>query len=872
MALQDIQNPNQNSYTARTGGRYIANRLVTHNGQTIAIALGRGVTGAFYFDYSILNSAADADRAKADAQPSKSSSSPGPPSATAETEKLDSQCWLENARTLTFSSEVRVVGEDAVPVYEIPAVDSTDAKVGADRPEQRDMWKSTSLCLMDAAVKTFEVLSDGKYIYLFRQAAAVTPNNTLPNPFMKPEEAGVPPVDGNLLCDRFTLVGSSLNQTLEARYRRSQQKRIPLNDQDTLGVRDINDKFFYEPTYSLRFVSDLVDGRFSVLRAPTVTNDIFRWIFFSYSSRSRQIEYLTTDVASDGLFDLHGQVYYTCDSTTHPDARVFATGPGSCTAIDTAGRRVGDACSKPRIPLVPKGPLAQHSLKISDGLSLCLDKAIDLSDSRFNDGFVLEAWIRPKSFWDDTVESDGGPNEEKSETPQTEASSSLPPADSLFCVLPQSQATGVQLLLNDQLQLILCKADSADALATSHISLKADAWAHIAVTYSGTATRRYMIVVDGATGETAACTLPEGLTPGVLDAFGAQKDKPERQFIGSLDEVRLWSREFHPSTIKERMHKRATGMEQFLEACWHFDEGAGAAAFDASSNHHSLNISRWDGKPLPSDVWDASAAQLVASHGLSRRLLRLPPKVEVCGGLGSTLYNEQVTVTQPASDPKAGSEPPKQMKRSTRVLLSFVARPAADSPSRLGVLDFGLLSDGMLCDTPAVVPLPSLTPPSTPNSSTTIPTALIHIDPQGIEIFGGLVAHDVVQCGSEAPCVFESATGNVALYFRGSSGAFSALNYDISRSILISPESVLSGHEGLYAKSKLRQAKNVTIKTELCPEVPKEVAINLKLIANMSDGSKVTETWRCKSWLFSLCSPVLPREISIFINLQSTSR
>lgn len=855
MALQDTQNPNLNCYNPRNGGRYLATRLVTHNGVTVAIAMGRSEKRAPFFEYSILNPAADADRAKADAQPPKPSASPGLPSTTTEAEKLDSQCWLENAKTLIFSSEVRVVGEDAVPVYEIPAIDGNGAKVGADRHEMRDPWTSTTLCLMDEAIASFEVLSDGKYIYLFRQAVALTPATSLPNPFMKPEAAGMPPADGNLLCDRFTLVGSSLQQTLEARYRRSRQKRIPLNEQDTLGVRDINDKFFYEPTYSLRFIPDLVDGRFSVLRVPTATNEIFRWVFLSYSSRSRQIEYLTTDVAADGLFDLHGQIYYTCDSVTHPGVPVFATAPGSCTAIISSGKREGEACSKPKIPLVPRGPLAQYSLKTEFHASLRLEKPIGLGGGHFQDGFVLEAWIRPKSFWNNTDDSGGTTSEREAKEdgsgkPETGVTS-LPPAGYLACIFPQSEAKGVQLLLNDELQLILCTVDSTESLAKSPMSLKPDTWVHVALTYSGSAGRKYAVVVDGATDESAVYTLPPEMSPGVLDALASSKDRPERHFIGNLDEVRLWNRWSHPSTIKERMHKRATGMEQFLEACWHFDEGAGVTAFDASYNHHRITISTPDGKYPPSDLWETSAAQLVASHGLSRRLLRLPSNIEVCGGLGATLYNEQVTVARPVSETRAGSEAPKQMKRSTRMLLSFVARAldgSSTAPSRLAVFDFGILSDGMLCDTPAVLELPKLIPSSASSpSAINIPTSLLYIDPQGIEVFGGLLAHDVVQCGPESPHAFESATGTVALYYRSGSGTLSALNYDISRTVVISSESVLSGHIGLYAKSKLRHARNVTVRTERCPGVPKELAINLQLDANMSDGSKVTEKWTCKS-------------------------
>ncbi|KAJ4307448.1 hypothetical protein N0V84_012725, partial [Fusarium piperis] len=137
--------------------------------------------------------------------------------------------------------------------------------------DKLNAWLSSSLCLMDPEVTDFQVLSDGRYVYLFRQGASVA--KASPNPYTTDNEAGKPPVDGNLLCERFTLVGTTLSQPLEARYQRSRQKQIPLNDQDTLRAKDIIDNNFYEPTHSLRFVQDLAYGRFAVLRAPTVIND-----------------------------------------------------------------------------------------------------------------------------------------------------------------------------------------------------------------------------------------------------------------------------------------------------------------------------------------------------------------------------------------------------------------------------------------------------------------------------------------------------------------------------------------------------------------------------------------------------------------------
>lgn len=152
MSLQEILAPNLHRYSTQSGGRYLSTRLVSHNGITIAVALGKAAGGSLFFAYSILNAEDEDQAAKAKA------------STTEEADKLDSQCWFENVKVLQFPSEVRVVGEEAVPVYEIPAVDHSNRKVVRERTQKDKInaWLSSSLCLMDPEVTDFQVLSDGR--------------------------------------------------------------------------------------------------------------------------------------------------------------------------------------------------------------------------------------------------------------------------------------------------------------------------------------------------------------------------------------------------------------------------------------------------------------------------------------------------------------------------------------------------------------------------------------------------------------------------------------------------------------------------------------------------------------------------------------
>ncbi|KAG8525628.1 uncharacterized protein KY384_009272 [Bacidia gigantensis] len=828
MSLEALLAPNVHKYAAATNGKYLSTRLLTHNGVTIAFALGRtqgSSSRELFFVYSILN-AADPDTNEPQVPGGdKSKSSSG-------ADKLDSQSWFENVRPLRFSTEIRVVGEEAVPVYQIPAVDRTNHLVNVvHQPQKLDPWLSTSLSLMDEDVTNFEVFSDGRYIYLFRQGRSASAG--FANRLVNAEERSLPPIDGNLLCDRFNLVGSTISRTLEVRYRRSRQKRFPLNEHDTLAVRDINDVPFYEPTFSIRFVRDLVDGRFSVLQTPTMTNDVSRWMIFAFSKRSQQIDCFTTDVANDGLFDIHGQIYYTCESKDHEET--FSNAPGSCAAISKGDR---GSCGQPKQAIVPKAALSERAIALDKetiSTQVRLETPISLSGPALLGGFTLEAWVAPISFW--VVEE----HEVTEDAESTKAKDSeLPPPGSSFCLFSQDaaqQKASPSVFIDDKLRVVLRLSGESPILLTSDQSLKIDEWNHVALTYTSS-TRAYALIVDGIAPLTLPYVLPEDSNPGVLAGLASQVGESKFGFQGQLDEVRLWRHPFHPATIKAKSSSRTTGMEPLLEACWHFDEGTGTKAYDSTRSGHDITILDEVSKERAPEIWVESTAPLVSNFGLTKRTLRLASNVTIRGGLGAGIYHEQVSVSQKtAEDNKEATKP---LKRGARILLCFVASTGDMSPS-IAILDFGLMSDGTLCDSPATLPLPSL-----PLLDTSLKgqvaqrasTALLYVDAQGMETFGGLFAMDAATCTSDCPCVWDSATGTISVFYRSLSGVLSALTYDTSRSVILSALQGMSEGYRVLASSKLRQAVRFDVQTMPCERTPENVAIDLSLVATMPDGSR----------------------------------
>lgn len=440
------------------------------------------------------------------------------------------------------------------------------------------------------------------------------------------------------------------------------------------------------------------------------------------------------------------------------------------------------------------------------------------------------------------------------------------------------------MFLTEQLTVAFQVAGAATDLATS-TKLKAGSWNHIALTLVGGTAPTVELFVNGEASASGPTELPANAKPGIIEQLVRQPADEKQQYQGALDEIRVWSYPLQPATIKSRMFTRLTGMEPYLEACWHLDEASGLMAFDATMNKYDMLIQMTSslGKQTPENgspskvdppvlsVWNERPAKMAASTGLSKRQIRLPEDVAIDGGLGASVYYEQVSLVAPTASSisasketadeqeskekkaKAGAKP---LKRGARLLLCFVAKVKSKQKSTLAIIDFGLLSDGTLCDSPPVVPLRPIkainrkADAAAQNKSAEkyAPTSLLYIDPAGIEIFGGYLDFPAAQCSADTPYVWDSAMGSVTIYYKNMAdrdpGGFSALTYDVSRSMDADSLVALVKFPGVLAASKLRQAKNVTIKT-LSSGVDAEVAVNVRIAATTADG-EMSELWQCR--------------------------
>ncbi|MFM8443473.1 MAG: LamG-like jellyroll fold domain-containing protein [Methylococcus sp.] len=187
----------------------------------------------------------------------------------------------ENWKTLEFPNEAD----------DTSVIDKEAAELTYQQDPTRYILRSRYQTQDATAVAPVQLVSAEGHIYVFRQSKSNT-----------------------LLVDRFVLDGmtNKLNRKLEVRFKRSRQKHTPTKDMkkgagglvniDSVDFRDANGNFFYEPTTELCVVGNLYQGWFSVVRVPTIENDVFRWHIFAYDSQSRKVELTTLRAADDGLF------------------------------------------------------------------------------------------------------------------------------------------------------------------------------------------------------------------------------------------------------------------------------------------------------------------------------------------------------------------------------------------------------------------------------------------------------------------------------------------------------------------------------------------------------------------------------------------
>ena len=508
---------------------------------------------------------------------------------------IDSSAWSANPARLDFPTEIAPVGFAAVDPTALPAVSAPSSTPGS----AADPFLSSTARLTAAAA--FSVVSDGRYVYVFRQgitdpspgqlsaaqATLADPHATAQQrraasevltdranmvyatqggqPVLDAQGRPVPIASGRLLADRFLLVGTQLQPTLEVRYQRSRNKSRAASRTDGLGATDLDGVPFVEPTQELRLLpaSDLAG--FTVLLVPTSVAEQYRWQIFT-ADRSREALWsYSIERGTDGWFDPGGSQAWTC--TDHPD--LFTTGPGSCPRAALADP--SQPCGKALVPRVELSGSAGSALSLAAPAALVrLNGVAPLGNS-----FTLEAWIRPAANATGEQRILGGDADDANRAP----------------TLSLVDGAKVGLSFGDGSAL---RSYITDTVITT------PGWHHVSVALAPTLVT---VCVDGlpvATSPTLTGFAPVASPPTLLGAATGG-------FSGTIDEVRLWSRARTVAEVRADLQLRLSGLEEGLAGYWRLDEGVGDTVYDQAGPATGS---------LDGPVWVTSDAPVGQSPGM----------------------------------------------------------------------------------------------------------------------------------------------------------------------------------------------------------------------------------------------------------------
>jgi len=590
--------------------------------------------------------------------------------------------WPQNPSRLNFTHEIVQVGyalAGATPMPTVKEATATEANPEDLQPNEIDPFLSTTARLTADAL--FQVLSDGQYLYLFRQAIAPQKADNTENPNMvyKLQSGGssgkkdhsdilhangnpVPIVDRTLLLDRFVLNGTTLQPKMEVRYKRSRNKTRPANRTDSLGAKDINGNPFYEPTQELDFVRQLQHGSFQVLLLPTQVANLQRWQIFAHNGATDKIDTFNVERAADGLFNPKGTILYTSPDPEYQDS-VYERRPGKCpfTQQDLA-------------PILSTEGSAESALRFDgsdDYVDLGTPAHLKIAGSQ-----TLEVWLKPVSF---------------------------EPRQSILAKVYNGEGA-ITLEVDGKLSYYYGSGGNNPAPAAmdartfqgilSDFGLVKGEWSHIAIVRDCENKKLFWYIDGVAAGEEdmvfdAAVAGDEHLFLGKGDAS---------YFTGSIDEVRIWNRARSLSEIQRDRHHRLIGREPGLVGYWRLDEASGTKIYDQTDLAQNGTIH--------GATWETSDALIGDHPGLSRSSFSFSGRT-LAPGITAVQYFQQED-TAPASQQGGNGQtpPPKPLKTSGRVMLAVPTggpNPVDGTSTTnqyIAALDFAVSREGQLAQVP----------------------------------------------------------------------------------------------------------------------------------------------------------------------------
>ncbi|MGW1060671.1 LamG-like jellyroll fold domain-containing protein [Micromonospora rubida] len=585
--------------------------------------------------------------------------------------EIDNSYWNDNPPLLALPGELTEVGFGSGETVGVPAVRlGGRAEVGAGtrvQPEDLDPFLSSTARL--GAQAPFQVVSDGRYLLLFRQSVDATHPDALfrlaaggasgdasRTDYAQADGAKVPVVSNTVLCDRFVQVGATVKPVLEVRYRRSRSKTSPASSSDNLGTRDLDGNPFYEPTRQLSFVRNVTEGRFSVLLLPTQVDGVLRWQLFAVNTATGRIDSFNVERSDDGLFNLAGTQFYTSPDPRYA-ASVLEREPG-----------VDPFTKKPLVPVPLPTDRAGTALRL-DGQDDYLDLG-SAPSARLRDGYAVEAWVNPAAAGGAIVAAGDG-----------------------------TQSGSFRLWMSTTGALVLSQYPGAgNTLTSPNGVLSTGRYTHVAAVFSGGTGVNGRLYVDGVEVASGPLSFTPSAASGVATYVGARPSGTGAAefFRGDVDEVRIWSRVRTAADLARDVRRRLAGVEPGLVAYYRFDEGSGTGVADHTDAGLHATV-------RGNAAWVTSGAPVGDSPGLSRETFGFAGRSPVSGVAAVLYFQQEETVVGYADQPGP-------TKRQARILL---ACPTVDAVAPGGnplvaTLDLALAADGRLAQVPRSVALSTI--------------------------------------------------------------------------------------------------------------------------------------------------------------------
>ncbi|PSR19015.1 hypothetical protein C8255_04520 [filamentous cyanobacterium CCP3] len=495
---------------------------------------------------------------------------------------IDVNGWADQPLELEFPKEIAEVGFGIADQLLLPTVKKGSRDpvgpgvVVADNEEDKFLSRTARL----TADAPFQAMSDGRFVYVFRQAIAANHPDQIT--VEGPEKRAIPIVDSTLLVDRFVLSGASgaaqtgqappvpqLKLNLEVRFRRSRSKTRPQSTKDSLGARDMQDQPFFEPTQELSFIRNLQDGRFSMVLLPTTIAEVMRWQIFAFNAVTGLIDAYNVERSEEGLFNTRG----TQPSTTSGAAE---------TALDFS----------------------------QDDDHVVFTPGVLLGQS-----FSQEAWIFPR-----VSTSERGTELEQALLGSDEKTADAPPS--------------IWIVENRRVRVGFGDGTEFHSFMTGEV-LRSNQWNHLAVVFRDGNDGGYHIYINGLLVDVQA----EGTSSQGKQSVNAPIrliGAPSRSFSGLVDEIRLWKRPRSEREIRSDRGLRLTGHELGLAAYWRLDEGPSQGVLDQTGNHAPGTLSA----DFASRAQVVSDAPIGENAGVSRDSFQVEGRT-IASGISSLLYFQQ---------------------------------------------------------------------------------------------------------------------------------------------------------------------------------------------------------------------------------------